>query len=391
MPLSIPTWRPSAFANTSSYGESQACSRLLALSVGGALLLGSLLLLVAGCDSNSAGESPGTPADPSGASCAIPTSNFADGGVGKDGIPALTDPSFVNADAADYLSGTDRVIGFEVDGQAYAVPHNILWWHEIANLNFGAVQLAVTYCPLTGSSLAFDRAVIDGAEFGVSGLLFNNNLTMYDRTSQESLWPQMNREAGCGPRTGRSLTMYPITEMTWGGWKALHPGTQVVSEATGFDRNYTTSGYPYGNYEERGNDRLLFDVVIDERRPPKERVLGVPHADGGTAYPFGALDDGTPVTVINDVVGGTPVVVLWRSEVQGAMAYRPVVDGQTLTFEDREGAIVDTSTESTWTVAGRAVSGPLQGAHLQKVAETYVAFWFAWALFQPDTQIWEGA
>jgi hypothetical protein len=108
----------------------------------GCSLLGLLLILLAGCDNGaSVGESSDNPLDPSGASCAIPTSNFADGGVGKDGIPALTDPNFVNANEADYLADADRVIGLQVDGQAYAVPHNILWWHEIANLNFDTVQL----------------------------------------------------------------------------------------------------------------------------------------------------------------------------------------------------------------------------------------------------------
>ena len=374
------------------YGE-RRITRVLGFS-----MLGLFLLILAGCDSNPSGGSVGSGGggqapDPSGASCVIPTSDFADGGVGKDGIPALSDPVFVNANEADYLDGDDRVIGLLVDGQAYAVPHNILWWHEIANLNFDAVQLAVTYCPLTGSSLAFDRAVVDGAEFGVSGLLFNNNLTMYDRTDQESLWPQMNRQAGCGPRTGRSLTMYPITEMTWDGWRALHPNTRVVSDATGFDRNYTASGYPYGDYEERNNDRLLFDVPIDERRPPKERVLGVPwvsgsEAKGGMAYPFGELDDGTPVTVVNGVVSGDEIVVLWSAATQGAMAYHATADGQALTFEDRNGEIVDTETESVWSVDGAAISGPLQGTRLAPVEQAYVAFWFAWALFQPETTIY---
>lgn len=361
-------------------------SRPFASSIG-VMLLGSFVLFLVGCDSNSAVEPASSTPNPAGASCAIPTSNFADGGVGKDGIPALSDPSFVDANAAEYLTSADRIIGFKVAGEAYAVPHNILWWHEIANLSVDSLQLAVTYCPLTGSSLAFDRSVIDGGEFGVSGLLFNNNLTMYDRTSQESLWPQMNRQAGCGPRTGTRLKSYPVMEMTWGGWQALYPETQVVSSSTGFERDYTASGYPYGDYEERNNERVLFEVPLDDRRPPKERVLGVPDAEGGTAYPFGLLDDGTSITVINDIVGNTPVVVLWSADSRGAMAYRPVVEGQTLAFEDRNETIVDTVSGSTWTVTGTAISGPLAGTQLEGVADAYVAFWFAWALFQPDTEI----
>jgi hypothetical protein len=348
-------------------------------------LLGVIMLVLAGCDSGpNATSEDGIP------------DGYNDGGVPKDGIPALTAPTFVNpgASQAGYLNGDSRVIGLVVGGQSYAVPHNILWHHEIANLNFESVQLAVTYCPLTGSSLAFDRAVIDGSEFGVSGLLFNNNLTMYDRTDQESLWPQMMREARTGPRTGSALTMYPIMETTWDGWQALYPNTQVVSSETGFPtRNYQASGYPYGDYEQRNNERVLFPVTIDDRRPPKERVLGVPGGsgstqDGGVAYPFGELDDGSEVTVVNDEIDGSSIVVLWSSAAQGAMAFRPVVNGETTPFEDRNGQIVDTATESVWNISGEAIRGPRQGDRLEPVSQAYVAFWFAWALFQPETTIY---
>jgi len=81
------------------------------------------------------------------------------------------------------------------------------------------------------------------------------------------------------------------------------------------------------------------------------------------------------------------VVVLWSADSRGAMAYRPVVEGQTLAFEDRNETIVDTVSGSTWTVTGTAISGPLAGTQLEGVADAYVAFWFAWALFQPDTEI----
>ena len=112
------------------------------------------------------------PLEPTG-TCIVPTDLFADGGVGKDGIPALTNPTLVEADRAGYLTDDSRVIGLVIDGSAIAVPHNILWWHEIVNFRFSR-SLAVTYCPLTGSSMAFNRLSSGGGEFGVSGLLFQN-------------------------------------------------------------------------------------------------------------------------------------------------------------------------------------------------------------------------
>ena len=205
--------------------------------------------------------------------CSVDEDAFQQGCNGKDCIPSLTNPDVVAASQISYLDDDSRVIGIVLDGQPLAVPHGILWWHEIANLDGADVQVAVTYCPLTGSSLAFDRAVIGGSTFGISGLLFQNNLTMYDRTSGESLWPQMNRAAGCGPESGTALPAIPILEMTWAGWRSLHPQTRVVSDETGFDRNYRR--YPYGDYEQLGNRRLLDSrTAIDSRRPPKRARAG---------------------------------------------------------------------------------------------------------------------
>ncbi|HUF68182.1 MAG TPA: DUF3179 domain-containing (seleno)protein [Longimicrobiales bacterium] len=170
-------------------------------------------------------------------SCVIPAGEIFDGGPGKDGIPALWNPDLVAADGPglEYLQDDDRVIGLFWNGQAIAIPHNIGWWHEIVNLDLEGLQVAVTFCPLTGSSLAFDRSAIGGSTFGVSGLLYRNNLIMYDRNQPESLWPQMARGARCGALSGTSLDMVPVIEMTWAGWRSLHPDTRVISGDNGLN------------------------------------------------------------------------------------------------------------------------------------------------------------
>lgn len=320
-------------------------------------------------------------------SCTIPTDRLVDGGVGKDGIPALTNPDLAEpgSQGGGYLADTDRVIGMLFGDTPLAVPHNILWHHEIANFdNWEGETFAVTYCPLTGSSLVFDRSAADGAEFGVSGLLFDNNLVMYDRNAQESLWPQMNQQANCGAAEGTSLSMLPAMEMTWGRWKELHPDTKVITDNTGFDRVYEARGYPYGSYEQEDNDRLLFDMPIDDRRPPKERLLGIPNgSEDGIALPFGALEGERPVRVVKVEVDDAEKTVLWSQDARSAMAFET-----TSTFSVENGQIIDDATGSVWTVDGRAVEGPREGEQLTPVEDAYVAFWFAWAAFQPETTIW---
>jgi hypothetical protein len=330
------------------------------------------------------------PADPDqDVACSIPTDQIFVGQV-KDGIPALTNPATVavGEPGADFLTDRDRVVGLFIEGTPYAIPLNIFWYHEIVNLDGPGYSIAVTHCPLTGSSMAFDREPLGGVEFGVSGLLFRNNLIMYDRADPESLWPQMMSGARCGARIGERLVSVPIVETRWGGWKELHPDTRVVGDG-GTPGLYVT--YPYGDYDTPENPNLLFPgSTIDLRRPPKERVLGIPDGIGGIAFPFLGLASASSdfKTVVNAEVRGSAVVVFWDEQLRGAMAYRARSEGQALTFRVEEGEFVDELTESVWDFEGNATFGPATGAKLEPIAEAYVAFWFAWADFHPLAELW---
>jgi hypothetical protein len=347
-------------------------------------------LVVGGCDSGpSAGGGDGGGSDPgfNTSNCTIPSAQLVSGCQGgADCIPSIDgiapgDDRLVSPEGTASLSDSSRVIGMVVGDRALAVPHSILWTHEIVNVDdWGGRSFAITYCPLTGSSLAFDRSVVDGAEFGVSGLLFNNNLVMYDRRDGQSLWPQMSRRATCGAHVGASLSMMPLVEMRWDRWRQLHPDTRVVTDGGGFDRPY-----PYGNYESPNTDPLV-DMPVDDRRAPKERVLGLPDGSGGgIALPFGELAAGGDVRVVTVPVGGTQATVFWNEDAQAARAFET-----SRSFSVRDGQIVDDATGSVWSVEGRAIEGSLagEGAELTPLDTGYVAFWFAWAAFQPDTVIW---
>jgi hypothetical protein len=323
----------------------------------------------------------------------------------KDGIQALTNPDLVDPDSptVDFLLPTDRVIGLEFDGEYIAVPHNILWWHEI--VNFDDLGLTVTYCPLTGSSMIFHRTNVGDAEFAVSGLLFKNNLVMFDRklevdnenTDGETLWPQMLAGGFCGPLEGSELAMYPAIEIEWEDWLALHPDTRVVGERTGLAMNYQI--YPYGFYEQL-NNRQTLDLVLDpdERRPPKERILGIrPTFGQAVAFPFGALRDVAVggLTVVHADLGGEfgetnvdPIVVFWDSEAAAAVAFHPSTFTRDLNFEVRNGAFMDVETGSQWSIDGRAISGPLEGERLRPRQKAYVSFWFAFSQLFPDPVLW---
>ncbi len=359
------------------------------------LVIPLVAVVLSGCSENptSAGAPPGQDG------CVVSQDLLFDTGIGRDAIPALTDPPLVapNSPAAAYVDGDDRVAGLILDGTPMAFPHKLLQFHEAVNLNAGDERLVLTYCPLTGSAVIYRRGVIGGAEFGVTGLLFGSNLVLYDRTAglegggeRTSVWSQMGALALCGPRAGESLEPYPMMDMPLEAWKSLHPETLVASEETGFSRPYHQDHF--AEYNQPANPQTgsgVEEEELDSRRLPKERVLGIPTGDrGGVAYPFFALDSAGMTQAIHDEVDGDPVVVFWDGDLETAYAFHSTLDGLPVEFQVQEGGIVDMETESLWRVDGKAVEGPRAGESLEPVARAFVAFWFAWAWFRPDIRIW---
>ncbi|MEM7415455.1 MAG: DUF3179 domain-containing protein [Gemmatimonadota bacterium] len=309
--------------------------------------------------------------------------------LAPNAIPAINNPPLVDPDdvSVDYLFDTDKVLGVVINGEARAYPHNVLWHHEIVNDEIAGTRISVTFCPLTGSGLGFSPELAGRSlDVGVSGLLFANNLVMYDRTNGEVYGPQLSIAGACEGFRGSSLELMPVQEMSWGRWKELHPNTRVVSGELGFARNYRS--YPYGSYDNINNTDLLMQMTVDNSRPIKERVLAIRDGLGGRGYPYGELRDMGDVVAINDDVGGIPTVVFFESRLgNAALAFDARVNGQTLTFDAQPGGTwVDQETNSTWQFDGTATGGPLAGEVLRTREDAYTVFWFAWRHFQPGGQ-----
>lgn len=323
----------------------------------------------------------------------IPTNEIFDGGPGRDGIPSLTSPNMISAEEANYLSDEDLVIGVVFNGEARAYSHIVLDWHEIINDQIGQHTYALTYCPLTGTAINWNRN-LDGVAttFGVSGLLFNTNLIPFDRATGSN-WSQMRTECVNGSLIGNRAELMVHLETTWGTWKSLYPNTTVVSTNTGISRQYGT--YPYINNageDYRVDPFLLFPVANDDNRiDRKERVLGIKVGDQAKAYQFKDFANG--ITVRLDQVGDEFVVVVGNEEKNFLTAYRrELSDGSVPAFEPTEismlPVVMADELGNNWDIFGRAVSGPNTGEQLP-VLESYIGYWFAWAAFNPDIEIAE--
>jgi len=279
--------------------------------------------------------------DVSGAS--IPVEQIRQGGPPRDGIPAIDNPTFDTAAEANWLQPDARVLGLTIGGEARAYPVAILNWHEIVNDVVGGQPVVVTFCPLCNTGMVFD-ARVDGNihTFGVSGLLFQSDVLLYDRET-ESLWSQIWSKAVSGPQQGTQLTVLPVKHTSWQAWREEHPDTQVLSRETGFRRDYLRN--PYAGYEQ--SPTTLFPISNQAPGPwhAKEWVLGVSFNGDHKAYPFEELAT-NGVSRFEDTIGGQPFTVLWDGEHRSA------------------------SIES-------------QGEPLPSL----VSFWFAWYAFYPGTEV----
>jgi hypothetical protein len=273
----------------------------------------------------------------------IDASSIRGGGPPRDGIPSLDEPKFVSIVDVDFLDSDDRVIGVYRNGVAKAYPIRILNWHEVVNDDFAGSATLVTYCPLCGTGMVFDvqNDEVDFT-FGVSGLLYNSDVLLYDRQTG-SLWSQIMSQAVTGPMKHTKLDLLPSRHTNWADWRELHPETLVLSTDTGYQRNYNSS--PYLDYER--SNRLMFDVENRNRAyANKDLVLGLSIGDRHRAYPLEEL------------------------EKQGAERFNDELAGQQLTVVWSESA---------------------NSAHVLDQSETEIptvlAYWFAWYAFHPQTEI----
>ncbi len=245
-----------------------------------------------------------TPFDLSNAT--VPKSEIYAGGPPKDGIPAISKPSFMKGRDARHLRPSDRVVGFAAGDQSRAYPLTILNYHEIVNDTVADQPIAVTYCPLCDSAAVLDRQTPIGLrEFGVSGLLYNSNVLMYDRGGvQEGLWSQLKREGISGPAAEVRLRTLPVELVPWQEWLARYPDTQVLTHNTGHTRDYARD--PYAGYFSQPG--VMFPVrAVSDRLPTKERVLGVWSANGSKAYPVSAFSRDRTRAI--DIVDGKRVEI----------------------------------------------------------------------------------
>ncbi len=286
------------------------------------------LILMAGAPVSNAAEAP---------SAQIISANLI-----KEKIIPIEHPKFIAANDAHFLQPQERLIGVVVNGVAKAYPMRIIDWHEVVNDVTAGKPIAVTYCPLTGDAAVYERT-IDGKTVTLSAVdkLYESNTLLRD-SATHTLWAQATGKAISGPEKGKQLTELASITTVWRLWKTFHPKTLVLSTDTGFARQYGFD--PYVKYE-RG--QVKFPVSQEDQRLARdEMVIGVDVDHHAEAFPFSrlALDKKMPLTVR--------------------------LGGRTITI------VFDPST------------GTAGAADDKNHIPAYTGYWFGWAAFHPETEIW---
>jgi hypothetical protein len=220
----------------------------------------------------------------------------------RDMVPIMHEPRILTAAEAlrinevergKYLVSTDRVVGVVIDGEPRAYPIALLNVHEIIHDELAGVPIAVTYNWLGDAARVFDRRVTGNViNFGVSGLVYNANLLMYDVRADdeiggESLWSQLLGRAVSGPAADAGLALHaiPAQLVSWSHWLDLHPDTTVVARDPGLMRRYRRSSPD----EYFNSPEIPYPVASLPEGKAKERAIVVRVDGAERMYPLSEI------------------------------------------------------------------------------------------------------
>jgi len=296
-------------------------------------------------------------------------------------------PNFVPAAEAEFMKDDYVVIGIASGRVIKAYPAADLAQHGSALDVMPEGPVTVTWCGVCNVGVVYRREV-DGRilHFDYDSMEHANEVQKDRETG--SRWQQALGEAIDGPLRGRRLAPYPFTRTSWGEWRRQYPQTLVMQPQPGYaERMPMMNRLSKGAYVGEGEAPAKAGFNGDFRVRPRELVAGLEMGNAQKAYPFSAL---RAVRVVNDRVGGRPLLVVHQPGSDTTTAFIARARGRDLTFDaatDDVSELIDRETRSRWTAYGNSIAGSLKGAQLER--QILVSqFWFAWSQFHPGTELY---
>jgi Protein of unknown function (DUF3179) len=303
---------------------------------------------------------------------------------------AILEPQFVPASEAGFLQDDDTLIGVARGNVAKAFPAADLAQHGSVNDQMPDGPIEVTWCGVCNTGAVF-RAELNGRllHFDYDSMVGGNEVHKDQETG--SRWQQSTGEAISGPLKGSVLELYPFVRTTWKEWRRRYPNTVVLKPSPGYDERMPNIGkHINANTLSGQGDAPKSAFGHDDRLHPKQVVAGLRIGAETQAYPFSEL---RIARVVNDSVGGVPVLVVHQPSSDTTTAFEARAKRKVLHFQAVDAdasSLVDLETHSSWNAYGLCLNGKLKGTQL-KTLILMPEFWFAWSEFHPKTNVYHAA
>ena len=294
--------------------------------------------------------------------------------IGKYKFLPITQKVFANA-KENQLDLSLPVIGVDLNGEQKAYPANLLFYHHQLSDIVGGKPILATYCGMCRSGRVYDIDWPEGMpEFQLVGAV-SFNAVLRDSITQ-SWWRQETGEAAKGARKGSQLEDIYFEQMSLGNWLEKHPKSLVLQYDPLFAGKYNFFAKLL-NYEAALPGWHL------QKTPPL--IVGVEIDGQATAYDLAQLQKHK---LVNDELAGTPLLAVSDADNSSAFVYSRALDGQTLSFVQKDDKLIDNETSSEWNHLGRCIKGKLKGKSLAQ-QQSYQQFVRAWIIFHPHTNFYE--
>src|SRR4029450_5070386 len=257
-------------------------------------------------------------------------------------------PEFVAASEATFLQDDDILLGVTSGNVAKAYPAADLAQHGAVFDKMPEGPISVTWCGVCNTGLVF-RAEVKGRtlHFQYDRMVGANEVQKDLETSTS--WQQATGEAMDGPLKGRRLTLYPTVRTTWAEWRRRYPHTMVLKPLPGYAELMPSRSRRIKDITRVGPEGAPNGALtLDMRLPARETVAGLEVDRESVAYPFSEL---RIARVVNDRVGGMPIVIVHQPSSDTTTAFDARVKGKALKFQpanDDASSVIDLDTRSTW-------------------------------------------
>ena len=258
------------------------------------------------------------------------------------------------------------VVGIDINGEARAFPIQFIGYHHQVRDTVAGQPVMVSYCTVCRTGRVFSP-VVDGRteSFRLVGMDHFN--AMFEDATTHSWWRQANGEAIVGPSKGKTLTEIPSRQVKLSEWLALHPNSLIMQADSSLKTNYSKD-FDY----ETGKSRKSLTGTDTVSWHDKSWVVGITVNGQSKAYDWNRL---RREYVVNDVLGGKPIVVALASDKSSFFAF--VRPSSTTSFAVRHDSLVAGAT--AYAFSGRGANGTLEPVNASQ------EFWHSWRTFQPAT------